>query len=500
MDLDDKPFTNISVQLTSKEPTLKEKTAKGLFWGGISNILQQCIGALLGIVIIRILSPADYGLVSMLAIFTAIATALMDSGFTNALINKKCIKHDDYNAVFWFSVFLSFILYFILFFFAPLIAKFYNQPVLVRLSRLLFLTFIFSSFGTAHNAFLLKNIMAKQRGIIDLTSVLCSSIIGIILAFNGFVFWGLAIQAISQNFIATALRWYFSPWKPSFHLNFNPLKDMLKFSSKILITNVVIISTGHILYIFFGRYYNEKITGYYSQGNKWASLGITAIQGMITSVAQPILANVVDDTKRLVHVFRKMVRFGSFISFPCMFGLAFVAKEFVLIVGGEKWFDSVFFLQCFCIWGGFSFLFVLYTNILYSLNQSNIYMRGMIFISFTQICIVVCLIPFGLKIMTIIFVLSNFVNIFYCHYHVSKLIGMRLRDIIKDVSPFIFASTLSILVAWGVSKFVSYNLYLIFVIKVIIVTILYITIMKTSKAVIYKDSKDFLKGLRNNLK
>jgi len=492
--------TNAHGQVPPQEPTLKEKTAKGLFWGGISNFFQQSIGMVFGIIILRILSPEDYGLVEMLAIFSAIATSIMESGFVNALVNRKFIKHEDYNAVFWFSIISSFILYLILFSSAPLIAKFYNQPVLVPLSRLLFLSFIFSSFSIAHNAFLLKNLMVKERGIIDFTAVLFSGIIGIILAMNGYVFWGLAIQSITQNFISTILRWYFSSWKPSFRVNFFPLKEMFGFGFKILITNIVVHSTAKILSVLSGHYYSSVQTGYYSQGDKWASLGSTVINGMINSVAQPVLVNVVDELKRLVHVFRKIVRFGAFISFPCMLGLAFVGREFIVITIGEKWLNSLFYLQCFCFWGGFSFLFVLYMNILFSLQKSNIYMMGMIIISIVRIGIVVCLIPFGMKIMTMVFMLSYFGNILYCHFHVHKLIGLRLWDIIKDISPFIFTTAISILVAWGVTCVIDFNYYLIFCIKTVIVALVYIVIMKTSKAVIFKESVEYLKGFKNKYK
>ena len=162
------------------EATLKEKTAKGLFWGGISNFVQQVIGMAFGIAIARILSPDDYGLVAMLAIFTTVANTIMDSGFTTALVNRKTIEYKDYNAVFWFNVFVAVGIYVILFFAAPWIARFYNQLVLISLSRVLFLTFIISATGVAHNALLLKKIMAKQRGIIDIAAVFRSGTIGLI--------------------------------------------------------------------------------------------------------------------------------------------------------------------------------------------------------------------------------------------------------------------------------------------------------------------------------
>jgi O-antigen/teichoic acid export membrane protein len=472
--------------------SLKDKTAKGLLWGGIGSFLQQAIGLVFGILILRILSPDDYGLVAMLSIFIALANSIMDSGFSTALVNRKVIQHKDYNAVFWFSLFSGLLIYILLFFSAPLIAKFYKQPVLINLSRLLFLSFLFSSLGIAHNAFLLKNIMAKQRGIIDFCSVLCSGVIGLILALNGYVFWGLAIQTITQSFVSTILRWFFSSWRPTFEIDFSPLKEMFSFSFKVLMTNIIALITANILSIVFGRYYGTKQTGYYSQGNKWASLGSTVINGMLLNVAQPVLVQANDDKERLVNIFRKMIRFGAFISFPCLLGLAFIGKEFILIAVGEKWIDSLFFLQSFCVWGSFSFIWLLYINMLLSLHKSNIYMWSILFLSILQIGVVVCMISASIKIMTIIYILSNFVGILFCHYHINKLIGLRLRDVIKDIFPYLFTTLFSIFVGWLVVFSIDYNNYLNLLIKIVVVVLLYVIIMKKSKSVTFKESINYL--------
>ena len=475
--------------------SLKDKTAKGIFFGGIGSFSQQITGAIFGIIIARILSPHDYGLIAMLAIFTAIASIIMDSGFTNALINKKSIKHEDYNAVFWFSIFSSIFLYIILFFLAPLIAYFYNQPVLVNLSRLMFLTFIFSGLGIAHNAFLLKNIMAKQRGIIDFTAVLCSGIVGLILALKGYIFWGLAIQAITQSFVSTVLRWCFSPWRPSFNINFSPLKEMFGFSSKIFITNIIVQSTSQILSVIFGRCFGKEQTGLYSQGHKWAALGTVTLSGMINGVSQPVLVEAVDDPKRFVNIFRKMVRFGAFVFFPCLLGLAFVGEEFILITIGEKWLDSLFFLQIFCIWGSVSFLWILYTNALLALGKSDIYMWGVLFLSLLQICLVLCLISSGMKVMTSIFILLYFIAFPFFHYHINKLVGLRFWDTIKDIVPYLFVTLISLSVAWAISCFFEHNYYLSFSVKVTITILLYVTILKKCNSIIFNESYRYLKTI-----
>ena len=256
------------------ESTLKEKTAKGLFWGGISNFVQQVIGAGFGIAIARILSPDDIGLIGMLAIFTAMANTLTDSGFTIALVNKKEIRHEDYNAVFWFSLILGVVLYTILFCAAPLIAYFYDRPILNNLSRLLFVSFLINSIGFAPNAMLFKKLMVKERAKIDIVAVTVSGSAGLTLALCGFAYWGLAIQAILMSGIAVILRWRYAPWKPSFrHIDLTPLKSMIGFSSKLLVTNIFAQINTHILSVVFGKYYNEEQVGYYAQGSKWMQLG-----------------------------------------------------------------------------------------------------------------------------------------------------------------------------------------------------------------------------------
>ena len=208
------------------EQTLKEKTAKGLFWGGLSNGVQQLLNALFGLVLARVLDASDYGMVGMLAIFSAIASTIQESGFTAALTNQKEIKHEDYNAVFWFSSLTGVLFYLILFFCAPLIAEFYDKPELIGLSRIVFLGFLFGGFGIASNAYLFKTLMVKERAKIDIVSLICSGFIGVTLALNGFAYYGLAVQTITYIGIGSLLKFIYAPWKPTFQIDLHPLKLM----------------------------------------------------------------------------------------------------------------------------------------------------------------------------------------------------------------------------------------------------------------------------------
>ena len=473
------------------EPTLKEKTAKGLFWGGISSGVQQLLGAVFGIVLARILDPSDYGMVGMLAIFGAIAGTIMDSGFTTALTNKKEVKHEDYNAVFWFALFCGIFFYAVLFFCAPLIADFYDKPELTNLSRIVFLGILFGGIGYTHNAYLYKNLMAKERAKIDIFSLLTSNTIGLILALNDFAYWGLAIQGASYIGVGSILRTYYSPWRPTMEFNFHPLKEMFGFSSKLLATNIFQQINFNLFSVILGKFYSTAQVGFYSQGVKWYNMGNAFLTGMINGVAHPTLAQVQEDRDRQIAAFRKLIRFGSFLSFPAMLGLAFVGEEFILITVGEKWMPAVPFLQLFCIWGSVYFIYSLYTTLLMLLERSTAYMYGIILTGVLQLISCYLMYPFGILPMVSVYLLIYILSIGGWHIYVSKLLPVRIKMILKDTLPYLLITLFSFAIAWLAVLNVD-NIYLCLLIKVAVSAAVYIAIMYKTNSVIFKECVGFV--------
>ena len=235
--------------------TLKEKTAKGIFWGAMSNITLQLVGVVFGIMLGRILSDEDYGMMAMIAIFQLVAIALQNSGFTVAITNMKSPTHDDYNAVFWFNILVGGTLYILLFLSAPLIASFYDTPALTSLCRYSFLGILFASFGTAQSAWLFKNLHAKQQAKANIVAVLLSSVTGVLMAWGGFRYWSLATQSLVYILLCTLLYWHYSPWRPSVHhISFAPVRRMFKFSFKILLTTLITQVNNNVLNILLAGY------------------------------------------------------------------------------------------------------------------------------------------------------------------------------------------------------------------------------------------------------
>ena len=478
------------------EQSLKEKTAKGLFWGGVSSGAQQLIGALFGIFFARLLSREDYGLVGMLAIFTGVVAVLQNSGFISALINKKDAGHKDYNAVFWFSTAVGILSYVVLFLCAPLIANFFHAEELKNASRVLFLWFLVGGLCTSHNAILSKKMMVKERANIMIISLLLSNTVGLTLALLGFAYWALILQTVLHYVIGTALTWHYVKWRPTFSFDIQPLKEMFPFSCKVLITGLFSVMNANIFSVLLGRFYTKSELGDYTQGNKWAFLGYTFINNSLTGIVHPVLAEVSDDRDRLRNVFRKMVRFVSFVSFPCMLGLAFIAKEFIVVTVSDKWLPSVPIMQLLCIWGAFIPIVSLYSYLFISKGKSDINMWSSVAIGLLQLLIAWLMLPHGILHMVLAYVSTNILSLFVLHAWVRQQIGYRFLDLLKDILPFILITLLVLSGTYFATQSVT-NLYLLLSLKIVLAASLYVLILKVIKVSIFKESIEYLLKRKN---
>lgn len=473
------------------EKSLKEKTAKGLFWGVVGNGIQQILNLLFGIFLARMLTPADYGMVGMLSIFTAIANNLQESGFIITLANKKHVTHDDYNSVFWFSLVTGVILYTILFFTAPLIALYYRQPDITPLARILFLSFVISSTMTAQSAYLFRNLMVREKAISQFPALVISGSVGIIMAYNGMSYWGIATQTLLYVTVISICFWYFSPWRPTFSFKLQPIKEMFAFSSKVLLTNILTQINNNIFSTIIGRVYTPRDVGLYTQSNKWNYLCSSLVSGTINSVAQPVLAQTENEIDRQTNIFRKMMKFTTYLSFPVMLGLALIAPEFIWITITDKWIECVPLLQMLCIWGAFMPLTTLYTNLIMSHGKSNIYMWNTIATGITQIIAILLVYPYGLKTMIAIYVAINCIWLVVWHYFAKKDIKISLLVIIKDILPYISAAIITMVATYFITSAIN-DVMLLMVSKILIAATIYFFIMQISGSEIQKEAISFL--------
>lgn len=474
--------------------SLKQKTAKGLLWGGISNGGQQLLNALFGIFLARLLSPADYGMVGMLTIFSLIAVSLQESGFISALNRKKDARQEDYNAVFWFNVMCSTTVYIVLFFLSPLIAAWFRQPVLVPLARLMFLSFVISSFATTPRAWLFRNLRVKQTAIITMVALVASGVTGVTLAWNGFAYWGIAWQNITYCLFITIGSWMAAEWRPTFHLDFRPLRGMIGFSSKLLATNIFTHINNNLFSLFFGRLYGERMVGYYNQANKWTGMGYNTLTGMVWSVTQPLFARLsYDDPQRMREVFRKMLRFTCFLSFPSLFGLGLIAPEFITIAITDKWLPSAQLMQLLCVGGAFMPVASLYSNFLISQGKSNVFMYNTMAQCLVQMLCMVVLYPYGVEAMVVAYVVVNILWVFAWHFFVRRTMTLTLVESLRDMFPFMVLSLLAMAAAWGASLLVEGHVALSLLVKVVVAAVTYLALMWMFGAAILKECFAYLR-------
>lgn len=474
-----------------KGTSLKEKTAKGLFWGGFSNGMQQVLNLVFGIFLGRLLDRSDYGMVGLLTIFSAVAAALQEGGFISALTNRKNATHRDYNAVFWFSLLCSVTFYIILFLCAPLIARFFGIAELVPLSRVLFLGFVISSLSIAPRACLFKNLKIRETTVISLTALAISGVVGITLAANGFAYWGLAFQSLSFVTMVTLLNFYFSRWRPSLHIDFRPIREMIGFSSKLLVTNLFTILNNNLFSVVLGKFYSPKEVGDFTQANKWNGMGHTLITNMINGIAQPVFTSIADDRERQLNVFRKLLRFTAFVSFPAMFGLSLVSKELIVITITEKWLSSAAILQLLCVWGAFIPITSLFSNLVISRGHSSVYMWNTICLSLLQLVAACAMYPFGLEWMLRVFVAIHIGWLFVWLWFVHREIGLTLKHLLKDISPYLLLSALLTVSAHYLTRSIG-NLYLSMAVKVVGVAAVYAFVLWKLQSVIFRESVQFL--------
>ena len=473
--------------------TLKEKTAQGLLWGGLNSGIQQLVGLAFGIILGRLLSPSDYGMMAMISIFSLVATALQDSGFRTALTNIEHPKHEDYNSVFWFNIIMASSLYVILFLAAPLIGEYYHTPRVVPLCRYAFLSIVIASFGTAQSAYLFKHLRAKQQAEAGALAVILSSLTGVGMAFAGMAYWSLATQGLVYVGINTLLQWHFSPWRPSIHgITFAPVRRMFRFSCKILATTIMTHVNNNVLNILLGHYFTPRDTGNYNQAYQWNTKCYSLVQSMVAQVAQPVLVSLNGEEGRQKDVFRKMMRFTAFITFPLLFGFGLVAKEFIVTAIGEKWLASAQLIQILCLSGAAMPLSTLFSNMIISKGKSGTFFWCTFTLGLVQIATMIMIWPMGIRWMVIAYTLLNMSWLLVWLFFVRRLIGYGYWMFFCDVMPFALAAAGVMGVAYVATMPLS-NMIALLITRFIIAVVLYYVVMKLARVKILAECEKFVK-------
>lgn len=456
--------------------TLKQKTISGLSWSFIGNISNYFIVFIVGIILARLLEPSDFGLIGMVVIFTALAQAFVDSGFSQALIRKQNCTQTDYSTVFYFNFSVGILMFLIIFFSAEAISHFYHQPQLTLLIKVLAVLPIISSFGLIQRTILTKNIDFKLQTRVTVFASVVSGTFAIIMAYAGWGVWSLVFKNIMQKGFEALFLWIWSRWTPSINFSIKSFKVLFGFGSKMLLSGLLDTAYVNIYLIIIGKYFSATELGYYTRADQFKNLPSQNLTGIIQSVSYPVLSTIQDDKEQLKRVYKKLITSTMFITFSMMIGMAAIAKPLVLFLIGIKWAPSIIYLQLLCFVGVFFPLSALNLNILKVLGHSNLFLRLEIIKKILVIPFLVFGVIYGMKTMIIGMIVLNLIAYYINSYWSGKLIGYSILNQIMDILPSFLLALFSGIIVFTMGYFIVLPNYLILLIQITCGSIITISI------------------------
>ena len=439
--------------------SLKSKTVKGVVWSSIERFSTQGVQFLIMIIMARLLTPKDYGLIGMLAIFLAVAQSLIDSGFSQALIRKQDRTDVDNSTVFYFNIVVSSALYLILFIAAPFVADFYNQPELTSVMRVVCLGVILNSLAVVQRALLTVRIDFKTQAKASLSAAVISGCIGIVLAYCGFGVWSLVVQQLLNLSVNTLLLWIFSKWRPIAVFSWKSFHELFAFGSKLLASGLLDTLYRNIYPIVIGKLFSASSLGHYTRAHQFSEFPSSNVTGIIQRVTYPILCGIQDETERLAIVYRKFLKLSAFIIFPLMIGLSAVARPFIDIALGTQWGFCGQLLQIICFAMMWYPIHAINLNLLQVKGRSDLFLRLEIIKKILGITVLCITAPFGLVVMCYGQIFNSIVALVINTYYTGKLINVGFIRQMKDLLPTILLSLTMFGAILLVNGFIEVNMH-----------------------------------------
>lgn len=421
---------------------LKVKAARGLFWSSVDRFSSQGISFVFSIFLARILDISDYGIVAMIVVFMAVAQTFVDSGFSSALIRKPDLNEEDKSTAFYFNIVVGLACYGILFIASPLIAVFYDEPLLSPIIRVTGLSIVFNSLCVVQRALFTIAVDFKTQAIISLVCTVISGVVGLVMAYNGYGVWALVAQSTSSTFLNFVLLWFCSRWRPITGFSKASFRYLFNFGSKLLVSGLLDTLYNNAYPIVIGKFYNSAQLGLYSRAQGYASLPSSNITGILQRVTFPVLSLMQDDDEKLANNYRRLLRMSAFVVFPLMIGLAAIADPLIRVLITSKWVGCIIYLQIICFGMMLYPIHALNLNLLQVKGRSDLFLRLEIVKKIIGVCTLCITIPFGITAMCIGLVVVSVIALYINTYYTGKLLRLSFLKQIKDLAPFFILSIL----------------------------------------------------------
>ena len=474
--------------------SLKNKTVKGTVWSSLDAFLGQGITFLVGLVLARLLSPEEYGLIAIITIFISVFNSIVDSGFSNALIRKQDATEADYNTVFYTNLAISTVLSTALFFGAPLIADFFSRPQLTSLTKAMSSVVIINAFAIVQNIRLTKNIDFKTKTKVSLIASLTSGVIGIAMAFGGFGVWSLVAQQISKQLLNSVFLWFFIRWMPKLLFSWKSFKEMFDFGWKLLVSGLINTIWTEIYQVIIGKFYQPQTLGQYTRAQQFSSIFSSNLTSIIQRVSYPVFSQLQDDKERLKSGYKRIIKITMLVSFVLMLGLAAIAKPMILVLIGDKWLPAVPFLQILC------FNMMLYPLHSINLNMLQVQGRSDLFLKLEIVKKIVGVIPLCLGIFVNIYymligsVFVGFFSYFLNARYSGPFLNYSIKEQVKDIMPGFSIALLVALPVYAIS-YLPLNPFILLPMQLLVGLLIVLILCEKAGLEEYKEIKSIVLGL-----
>ncbi|WP_339816149.1 lipopolysaccharide biosynthesis protein [uncultured Imperialibacter sp.] len=482
--------------------SLKKKSISGIGWNLTEKIISSGSSFVIGIILARILSPEDFGLIGMTTVIFAFANTFVDGGLSIGLIRKTKCTALDYDTVFIYNVCLSVVIYLLLAFFAPYIALFFNEGMLVDLIRVLALVILINSFSIVQIAILSRRIDFKKQTIASVVGSLVSGVFGIFLAYQGFGVWSLVYQILLRQFIYAMLIWMFAEWRPSFSFSVVAFKEQFKFSNKILLSNLIATFQYNIYYLVLGKFFSPSSLGYFTRAEQFNAMVTTNLSTAFSKVLFPALASIKYQEDLMLLNIKKISRMTFFVSFLLLTGLASVAKPLIHILLGARWETSILYLQLLCISSIFLPLNLTNLNILNIKGRSDLVLK-------LQVIKIVLLVPsilgaiyFGVVTMLVVRIFMVIIATYVNSSYSGRLVKYSVKEQMYDIAPYLLSCSVvaGSTFLWSLTS-LTYSLML--VVQVFTFLLVFLLVFELQNLDEYVELKrislSFIKGHRNKV-
>lgn len=423
---------------------------KGMMWNAVERFSTQGIQFVLTIVIARLLSPEDYGLVAMIGIFMALAQTFIDSGFSNALIQKKDRTEADYCTMFYFNVFIALLLYALLFISAPWIARFYNQPQLVAVLRVLAISLVTNSLAMIQVTRLTIALAFKKLALISLSAVLASGLLAVWLATHGYGVWTLVFQTLALSTVWLLLLWLVARWYPRWHFSFASFHRLFSFGSRLLASNLLHTLYLNMYSLVIGKFFTSSTLGYFNRAYTLGQFPVQNFGNIVQKVLYPVQCRYQDDDEKFRQIFVNYLQLSSFILFPLMLGMSALARPLLLLLLTEKWLPAVPLLQIMCVSMMWYPIMQVNVQVLDAKGRSDYHLSAEIIKKILAVFILCATIPLGIYAVCCGMVFYSLLDIVVIVFYSRRLTAIGYKKQFKAVAPSFLLSAVMAGVVWGV--------------------------------------------------